>query len=162
MIASFAALALPAHAEDKSACGSGMVCASAPQTVVAALQEAGYKAKLEKDKLGDPSVASSASGYTFDIYFYGCEKNTACTSLQFLASFEAQDHYTPALANSWNEENRLIRMSVNDKKALYLRYDVTTVGGLSGENFADIVNWWAVMLGEFDNFEKANKPKTKT
>jgi hypothetical protein len=41
---------------------------------------------------------------------------------------------------------------VNDKKELYLRYDVTTVGGLNRRNFADALDWWNVMLGEFATF----------
>ncbi len=153
------AAALAAQGQAAEPCAPGMICASVPQTLIAALQAEGYKALLEKDKSGDPSIASSASGYNFDIYFYGCEKNLNCSSVQFVASFEAADHYTPKFANAWNENKRFIQMSVNDKKELYLRYDVTTVGGMNAKNFADAVDWWAVMLGDFDNFTKANKPK---
>src|SRR3546814_6377613 len=61
-----AALATPGLAADREACGAGLVCASDPQTVVKALQAAGYKALLSKSKqTGNPKIESAASGYDY-------------------------------------------------------------------------------------------------
>lgn len=49
-------------------CPANTVCASDPETVVAALTTAGYKAKLSKDKTGDPTIESAASGYEFSVF----------------------------------------------------------------------------------------------
>ena len=38
---------------------------------------------------------------------------------------------------------------------LSVSYDVSTLGGLTQENFADVVDWWAVMLGELNAYFKA-------
>jgi hypothetical protein len=38
-----------AKASTNGACGDGLVCASNPETIVQALQEAGYQAQLERD-----------------------------------------------------------------------------------------------------------------
>jgi hypothetical protein len=35
------------------------------------------------------------------------------------------------------------------------------VGGVNKRNFADTLDWWATMLGEFSQFVKAQKPATK-
>ncbi len=43
-------LAGAARATDKEPCGKGLVCASAPETVVEALQKAGYKAALRQER----------------------------------------------------------------------------------------------------------------
>lgn len=152
-------LASPALANDKDTCAAGMICASNPQTIVNAMQEAGYRAKLSKDKEGDPTISSAAAGYDFDVFFYGCEKGVQCDSLQFEMSFVAEDDNTAEYANRWNMGKRFMRASVNDKKELYLRYDVSTIGGLNKTNFADVLDWWETMSSSFNQFVKDQKKK---
>lgn len=157
----FAALSLvfavPAMADEP--CGKDQVCASRPQSVVDALQAAGYKASLTKSKAtGNPMIESAASGYNYSIFFYECEKNANCGSLQFQISFEDDGTNTPELANRWNRDKRFGQMSVSDEKTLALAYDVTTVGGLNQKNFADVIDWWSVMLGEAGKFFKETSP----
>jgi Putative bacterial sensory transduction regulator len=98
-----------------SKCPDGLVCASAPETVVKAMQEAGFRAKLDKDKTGDPLISSEASSYAFDIFFYGCENSKNCTSLQFQTSFGAEEDNTPEYANAWNTKYRFVQASVKKK-----------------------------------------------
>lgn len=149
----------PATAKDTKPCGVGMVCASAPKTVADVLQDEGYKAKIDVDNQGDPKITSSANGFNYDIYFYGCEKGKDCDSLQFNVSFKAEDDNTPEYANAWNVKKRFLQASTNDKKELELRYDVTTAGGLNKRNFADVVDWWSSMLGDFTVFVKEQQKK---
>lgn len=104
MVAAF--IAVPALAVDKEPCGAGLICASKPDTVVSALQDAGYKGKMTKDDSGDPMVSSSASGYDFDVYFYGCKENKQCDSLQMRVSFAKDRANTTELANKWNKGKR--------------------------------------------------------
>jgi len=152
----------PAWAADMEPCGASLVCASNPQTVVQALQAEGYKAALSKSKTtGNPMIESAASGYNFTIFFYECEQNKNCGSLQFQLSFEDDGGNTPELANKWNKDKRFAQMSVWDDHSLALAYDVTTVGGLNQKNFADVIDWWAVMLGEAAKFFKDNPAPAK-
>lgn len=37
-------------------------------------------------------------------------------------------------------------------------YDVSTVGGLTKGNFADVVDWWSVTLGNLKTFFEENPP----
>jgi hypothetical protein len=140
-----------ASAQDE--CPTGLICASKPETVVGGVQDAGFRAKLGKDSAGDPMIDSEASGYTFQIYFYDCEKGKDCRSLQFVADFEADDGNTPEYANAWNVKHRFIQASVNEKE-LQLAYDITTAGGLNKANFADVLETWSTMLGKFAVFVK--------
>ena len=78
------------------------VSASNPASVVAALQDAGYKAELGTDSAGDPKVASAMGGVNFHVFFYGCEANTACQDLQFSAGFDLTDGIDMAVVNDWN------------------------------------------------------------
>ncbi len=154
----FLALATPTLAADKAPCQAGMVCASNPQSLVDALQAAGYKAKLTKDSGGDPKIESATGGHNYSIYFYDCDKGTRCGSIQFSMGFEPEDDNTAAYANRWNVKKRMIRASVNDKKELYLNYDLSTIGGLNKTNFTDVVEWWVSMIDDFNLFVKENAP----
>jgi len=148
VFAVLAALALPAAAAAQDACPARHVCASDPQTVVNALQAQGYKAKLGTDDLGDPAIESSASGYDYTVEFYGCKEGKACTSLRFVVRFEDDGTNTPELANGWNKTKRFAHMGALDNGQLLFAYDVTTVGGLNQDNFADVIDWWQFMLSE--------------
>lgn len=150
------AVAAPAVAADNAACGAGMVCASNPQTIVAALQKAGYTAELTKDDTGDPMINSAASGYKFSVMFYGCEKAAKCDSVQFQASFDANDSVTADYVNKWNRDKRFMQASVNDEKEMQLRYDVATIGGVNATNFKDVLDWWSAMLGEYSKYAGEN------
>lgn len=144
-----------AGAAEASKCGATLVCASAPQTVVDAFLAAGYKAKLTKDSVGDPKIESAANGYDFSVFFYGCEQGRNCTSIQFQIGFADDGKNTLELANNWNRDKRFIKMAVAKDDGLTVSYDVTTLGGLTQENFADVIDWWAVMLGELNAYFKA-------
>lgn len=153
LILASAFVSCSANAVDSENCGAGLICASKPETVVEAIQAAGYRAKLDKDKGGDPMISSEASGYDFEIYFYGCEKSKDCTSLRFQTTFKAEPDNTPEYANAWNNKKRFIQASVEDQ-ALTLGYDLTTVGGVNVKNFEDVASWWSEMLGDFAIFVK--------
>ena len=55
---------MPASAQDKASCGAGMVCASKPETVMAAMEKAGFKPKLSKDNSGDPMIESDEAAWS--------------------------------------------------------------------------------------------------
>jgi hypothetical protein len=145
-----------ARAADTEPCGKGMVCASHPQSVVDALKAAGYQGVLSKSKsTGNPLIESAASGRKFRIYFYECDANKACASLQFNIGFVDDGANSAELANAWNKEKRFSQMSYDPSdKSLSFAYDVTTLGGLNQKNFADVIDWWAAMLGQLGTFFK--------
>ena len=55
-----------------AAAAAEMVRGQSPQTIVSALKDAGYKAKLGTDAVGDPMITSAVAGTTFQIFFYNC------------------------------------------------------------------------------------------
>jgi len=154
MMAAGVALPQAANAKDAATCGSGMVCASTPQTVVAAMKKAGWKADFGTDGVGDPKIESTLLGYNFTVLFYGCEDHKQCDSLQFYIGFEDDGKNTPALANNWNKNKRFLQMAALDDGSLRVSYDVSTIGGINQANFADDLDWWQTMLGELATFFK--------
>ncbi|MFC3594341.1 YbjN domain-containing protein [Novosphingobium piscinae] len=139
-------------------CPTALICAANPRGIVDSLQAQGFKAVLGKsDNTGNPKITSSASGYAYTIFFYGCDKGANCTSLGFSVNFEDDGANSLALANEWNKDKRFSAMSFDESdKSLMLTYDVTTIGGLTQVNFADVVDWWQTMLGQARTFFDAH------
>lgn len=134
-------------------CPPSNICASDPQGIVNTLQVLGYRAQLGKSETtGNPKIESAESGYTFTIYFYGCEKGINCTSLNFLSTFEKNAKYTPAFVNFWNKTNRFSQLALEDDGALAISYDLSTVGGVNQINFSDVADWWQLTLGNLRTY----------
>lgn len=152
----------PAFAEDAKPCGAGLICASNPQTVVAAMENAQLAPKLSKDGEGDPMIESDKSSYHFDVYFYGCKLNKNCDSLRFEALFEKAPENTPEFVNKWNSKKRFLQAYVRSDGQMGVAYDVATIGGLNAANFADVIDWWNSQLGELAKFFKEEVPSMKT
>ncbi|MBX9858481.1 MAG: YbjN domain-containing protein [Sphingomonas sp.] len=144
------------RAEDKTACPSGLVCATNPKSVADAVAAEGYRAKVDADNQGDPAISSAASGYNFDVLFYGCVEHKHCDSLQFRATFEKNASSDVVQMNKWNRDRRFSQMAVRDDGTILLSYDVSTIGGLTKANFADVVSWWSTILGEASKFFDRN------
>jgi hypothetical protein len=135
-------------ASDPATCPSGMICASDPEAVAEELRKLGYRAELTKHESGDPQIKSAAAGYDYRLNFNDCTENKQCRSLGFVIVFADDGKNTLELANTWNRQKRFSQMAVNENGSLAFSYDVTTVGGLTKANFADVVDWWQVMLGQ--------------
>lgn len=157
--ATLAAASGAALAQDRDACGAGLVCASDPATVMRAMDKAGLKPKLGADNDGDPMIESDALAYHFDVYFYGCEQHKNCDSLRIEVDFRKEPDNTLELANGWNSGHRFLQAAVAKDGRLVVAYDVATIGGLNERNFADVLDWWRSQLDELaDFFQKTLKP----
>lgn len=144
-------------------CPPSYICANDPEGVVKTLQVLGYKAVLDKSSAtGNPKIASSAAGFNYELFFYGCDKGQGCNSLGFLASFDKDPANSAELVNEWNREKRFSTMSYDPKDgSVSISYDLSTVGGLSQPNFADVVTWWETMLGQVRVFFDAHPAAKK-
>ncbi|MET0308224.1 MAG: YbjN domain-containing protein [Sphingomonas sp.] len=145
---------LPASAEDKTPCGAELVCASKPETVMAAMEKAGLKPKLTTDNGGDPMIESDEAAYHFDVYFYDCNEHRNCASLRFEVLFDKAPENTTELANKWNVQSRLLTTYVRDDQKFVGSADVSTVGGLNAANFGDVLDWWTSQLDALGVFFK--------
>jgi hypothetical protein len=133
--------------------GAQMVRAQDPQTVVKALQDAGYKATLGADKVGDPMITSGASGTTFQIFFYNCTGNKECATVTFHAGYDLKA--TPGLAriNEWNRTKRFGRAYLDKEEDPILEMDVDLDdGGVSPMLFTDNIEFWVSVVSDFEKF----------
>jgi hypothetical protein len=131
--------------------GAQMVRAQDPQSVVQALQGAGYAASLGVDKVGDPMVTSGVSGTTFQIFFYNCTNHRECATVQFHSGYDLTTAPELASMNEWNRKKRFGRAYLDSENDPILEMDVDLDdGGLSPALFIDNIEFWASILGEFE------------
>ncbi len=127
-----------------------MVTAKNPQSVVSALQNAGYKAELTKDGTGDPMIKSSSGGSSFAIFFFGCTKNVDCATIQLFAGY-SDKKVTLSQMNDWNSKKRFGRAYLADSGAARIEMDIDLDdGGLSTKLFEDNVEFWVVTMSAFE------------
>jgi hypothetical protein len=131
--------------------GAQMVASATPQSVVRALQAAGYKAELATDTGGDPMIRSSAAGAKFTVFFFGCEKNANCGEIQFYAGWT--DKVSLEQINAWNRKHRFGRAYLDDKGEVNIEYDVNLEGaGVSDALFRNDLELWDSLMGEFQTY----------
>ena len=141
--AAAAAWTLPADAQ--------MVKAQDPGSVVRALQQGGYAAKLGTDKEGDPMITSGDSGTTFQIFFYKCTDHKQCATVQFHSGYDLAQPVGLERINEWNRSQRFGRAYLDKEDDPILEMDVDLDdGGLSPLLFIDNVEFWASVLGNFE------------
>jgi hypothetical protein len=143
-----AALALAAASP-----AAAMVQAQNPQSLVKALQDAGYQAQLGKDGAGDPMITSAVSGTKFRILFYNCTQNKDCKTVNFLVAYDFDKALPLERINAFNQENRFVRAYLDKENDPVLAMDVDLDdGGLSDALFIDNVEFWTSLLA---NYERA-------
>ena len=126
------------------------VTASNPRSLVDALQSAGYRGELDADSSGDPLVRSASEGTNWAIYFYGCENNRNCSSVQFHAGFEVSDKLPLATANEWNRSWRFGSAYSDVNGNAHLQWDLNLdEGGISRALFLDTLELWNLAVGRF-------------
>lgn len=145
LIAALLAAATPAAAP-------ATVDAAKPESIVTALQDAGYKAVLKKDGSGDPLITSAASGATFNIYFYGCEKGAGCRSLQLYAAYTVKVKLTADKINGWNRDNRFGAALLDKDGDPALQWDVITETGMPAPLFAQMIDRWSGAMASYQTY----------
>ncbi|HEY1604420.1 MAG TPA: YbjN domain-containing protein [Allosphingosinicella sp.] len=147
MFALAAALAAPAVPP-----GSAIVRGQDPLSVVAALQRAGYQAKLDKDQSGDPMIKSASSGTNFSIFFYNCTDHKDCETIQFYSGYHLDKNPVGLdKLNEWNRTMRFGRAYIDDQKDPVLEMDVDLdAGGMSDALFKDNLDYWTSIMSRFE------------
>jgi hypothetical protein len=131
-----AALAGPVHAND-------------PDSVLQAIRSYGHNAKLDSNAQGQPFITVERDGVRYWVYFYACDGADGCLDLQFFTTFDVQPALDAQWANDWNYQWAAGRVEVDERGDPGLSYFVTTMGGLSPENFTGVMDVWTAVLDGF-------------
>lgn len=145
------ALAISAAAFARPA-SAGNVVAN-PARIADALKAAGYRAEL-KTSSDDTYVSSSASGYTFLIFFNGCEQGTVdCKSVQFYSGFTPTTKFSAERINAYARDHRWGRFYLDEDGDPAVEMDLDLEqGGMSEELFKDNIAYWEAVLSDFGKF----------
>lgn len=127
----------------------GLVDAVSPQAIVGLMQQAGYRAALTVDNIGDPKIESSAAGVEFSIYFYGCENAQNCQSLQFSSGYDLERGTSFQAMNDWNSTQRFGYAYLDNESDPFVNMDVNMSYGISPDNFTDSLAIWDQVLSDF-------------
>ena len=138
--------------------------ASDPDAVMLAMQKEGFLVTLGEADDRTPKLSSKVSDTTFNVYFYGCEGEDVCTSVQFSAGYDLDNATSAGKAagtttkkvtktNQWNSENRYARAVVDDEGDPFLRMDMVMVGdGVGAQTFAEALELWRILVEDFEEF----------
>lgn len=130
---------------------AAMVKAQDPQSLVQAMQDAGYAAKLGTDKVGDPMITSGVAGTTFQVFFYNCTDHKNCATVQFHSGYDLNREVPLTQINEWNRTQRFGRAFLDKENDPILEMDVDLDdGGLSALLFIDNLEFWASVLPKFE------------
>ena len=132
--------------------GAAIVRAQDPQSVVAALQKAGYQAELTKDDSGDPMIKSASSGTHFSVFFYNCTAHKDCETIQFYAGYHLDKNPVGIdKMNEWNRTMRFGRAYIDNQKDPTLEMDIDLdAGGMSDDLFKDNLDYWTSIMSQFE------------
>jgi hypothetical protein len=101
-----------------------------PQSVILALQNAGYNATLEKTDDGDPIIDTASDGNTIRIGLTDCKDHNSCGTSEFIGILDCSDlveKCKKVVIDTNNDESPVHVLPTNNGKTaityLYLLYD---------------------------------------
>ncbi|HUO89481.1 MAG TPA: YbjN domain-containing protein [Rhizomicrobium sp.] len=116
------------------------------------LQTRGYKVSLQQDQVSHDNYLQTASqGVNWGIYFFACDKDGYCPSLQFATSWD-NTGLTTDQVNTWDRSKRFIRAYNDVHGATFGEYDVDIAPGGSYEQLNFALDRWEAQLTNFKNF----------
>lgn len=148
--ASIGAQSAPASTAPVQRAAPGKVSVADPPSLVAALQKAGYKAKLTQDE-GKPEIESSAAGATFYLYFQNCESKEGCEDIMVQSAYDMdKDGVALEKINDFNRDNRWARAYLDKDRDPVIESDLMFVGKQMDEAaFIESIKAWDDALGRF-------------
>jgi len=129
-----------------------LIDATDPEALVSVFQDLGYRAKLDVDSAGDPIIYSSVGGTDYALQFFGCsdDTNDQCTLLLFKVGYDLAEGTTFEAVNAWNHDNIVGQAHLDDVNDPWLSWAVNMHGGVSRKNFEDSIDWWEVIVSDFE------------
>jgi hypothetical protein len=143
------AFAMPLAARGEGLPDGGV---TAPE-VAAALRHAGYPADPIADRAGAPLIHSSTGKVLFNVYFYQCNTDLRCASIEFITEYRRKG-VAPASIAAWNREKHFGRAFQDRNGISWLAMDVETSQGMTTEALAANISRWITVLNGFETFLK--------
>lgn len=129
----------------------GKVSVANPRSMAAAMQDAGYKAKVVFDD-GNPYIDSAANGANFSISMENCKDHKDCQDAMIRASYEKNDEkpVTMETINQFNVDNRWGRAFLDKEGDPVIEMDLLFTDQLMDKKaFEEAIGIWDETLAKF-------------
>ncbi|HVY21355.1 MAG TPA: YbjN domain-containing protein [Bauldia sp.] len=141
----------PAMGEERETGGRTILDEAEPDAVLNALERAGYEAEITKAKDGDPKIESTDDDSPFAVNFYDCnDKHEQCAYVQITQGWNLKKGLDLAKIDSWNADNVWGQAYRDDEKDPWLALVINFKGGVTPEYVDDMVEWWSVIVDDFE------------
>ncbi len=126
---------------------SQSVSASAPITIVNALQASGLPTQARTADGQAPVIETQLDGVSFVVLLNNCSNGLSCQDMQFRASFQAEAFSTDAL-NAWNQQTFIGKAYKDAQGNVVLEHAMVGVDGMSRFTFQrTLIGWQAALNG---------------
>jgi hypothetical protein len=122
-----------------------IVTSITPEGLAAIMRDAGYKA--------DVYEYGTTTKHKARVYFYSCDAQNKCGSLNFETSFTKSPNFTVTLANKWNTDHRYTKLYIDPTdQSLTFDFDIFIYGGVTNATVKDAVTLYDSTLGDLAKF----------
>lgn len=128
-----------------------IIDSTSPPAIMAVLDDMGYAPQMGVDSYGDPLITGTISNSNYAVVFYDCTGKGRCGILLFTHAWEING-ITVEKMNEWNNTQLWGQAYVDEDSHPVLTISVNLVGGLTDENFRDMVGKWAETVVSFEDF----------
>lgn len=126
------------------------------EEVLAALRNAGIRARLGTDILDDPQIDASARGTDFQVLFYGCGGGV-CDSFMFRSQYIIFGDPTLEEINEWNADSIHARAYLDFAADAIVELGTFAGNGIDDAQILGAVEVWLDAVGDFeDTFDLSN------
>lgn len=115
---------------------------------IVAIAAAHGEARLEAQANGDPRIAGTIGGVSYQLFLMNCTANTDCEDLNFYAGFRDIKPTMDAL-NAWNRDKRFGNAYLDADLDAVIEYDVNIEYGVSRDNLDAAFGLWALLSSEY-------------
>jgi len=122
-----------------------------PESLLAVMQQAGYRTELLTDSRDRPYLRSSTGGMPFEIYF---PNGPAHIDVSFVMSLRIVGALELAIVNRWNNAKRFARLRLMED-VLMLDMDIIAVDGISEASLRAAVAAWDALVLDLPAFLRA-------
>jgi len=120
-----------------------------PESIVRAMQAAGYRASLVKSKSGRPMIESTAAGSKFNVFFFGCKGEIECNQIQIWSGFASKIKPTFEQINKWNQDKSFTKAMVDKDGDPEIALELWLADPVSDAYFRKMLDLWDGSLGDF-------------
>ena len=106
---------------------------------------------LTKDSDGDPLIHSQVNDIKFHVYFYECNPQKRCQSIQFYAGWTTKG-LSPERINTWNRTKRFGRAYLDRDIEPCVEMDMDLQHGATTQAVANDFARWQLVMKTFKNF----------